>query len=79
VAGAKAGGRKIILSHRIRDLVANQSALLALAHLLANKAWVVPMMPILLSSRSADIRHNIAQERQEERVVGEQNNTFVPA
>jgi hypothetical protein len=39
----------------------------------------VGMTPILCSGRSAGIRHNIAQERQEETGVGEQNNTFVPA
>jgi hypothetical protein len=44
----------------------------------AKKACAVLMMPILVVRVSASIRHNIAQERQEESVVAEQNNTCVP-
>ncbi len=45
----------------------------------AKKGRAVPMMPILLSLRSADIRHNIAQDCQEPNVIAGQNNTCVPA
>jgi hypothetical protein len=37
------------------------------------------IMPILSRRKSAGISHNIAQERQEESVIGEQDNTCAPA
>jgi hypothetical protein len=42
-------------------------------------SMLMTIMPILCSRVSAGISHNIAQERQEESVVGEQNNTCAPA
>jgi hypothetical protein len=42
-------------------------------------SMLMNIMPILSRRRSAGINHNIAQERQEESVVGEQDNTCAPA
>jgi hypothetical protein len=45
----------------------------------AEASMLMNIMPILCRRRSAGISHNIAQERQEQRVIGDQNNTFPPA
>jgi hypothetical protein len=42
------------------------------------EAMLMNIMPILCRRRSAEISHNIAQERQEQKVIGDQNNTFPP-